>query len=156
MKRITQPTTPIASAWRRLATGAVMLALLVAFSACEDQPELADEDLGADVEADTMATMATGVVEVGLVSYEIQMPEVLPAGPTTFEVTNTGTEEHNFEIEGQGIEREFDAALQPGETETMQVDLEPGTYRVYCPVADHAEQGMEFDLTVEGGGMEDM
>jgi uncharacterized cupredoxin-like copper-binding protein len=61
---------------------------------------------------------------------------------------NNGTIEHNLEVEGQGIEEAFDSNLQPGETRTLEVDLQPGTYEVYCPVADHADQGMRVELTV--------
>jgi uncharacterized cupredoxin-like copper-binding protein len=56
---------------------------------------------------------------------------------------------HNFEVEGGEIEEEFIENLQPGETQTMAIELPPGEYRVYCPVADHAQQGMELTLTVE-------
>lgn len=89
-------------------------------------------------------------VQVGLTEYTIDMPSSLPAGPTTFEVTNNGTFNHNFEIEGQGIEQVFDTNLQPGETRTVQVDLAVGTYDVYCPVDGHADRGMRLELTVGG------
>lgn len=96
------------------------------------------------------ASPQAGTVAVMLTEFEIQMPMEIPAGPTTFEVTNSGTTEHNFEIEGQGIEQEFEQNLQPGESKTMTVDLQPGTYEVYCPVGNHAEQGMRLELTVVG------
>jgi glucose/arabinose dehydrogenase len=98
-------------------------------------------------ETDTPAA-AGDAVQVTLTEFAIEMPTELSAGSTTFEVTNAGTIEHNFEIEGQGIEQEFEQNLQPGETKTMTVDLPPGTYEVYCPVGNHAEQGMETELTV--------
>lgn len=63
-------------------------------------------------------------------------------------MTNARAEEHDFEIEGQGIEDVFEQNLQPGETQTLQVDLAPGEYTVYCPVGDHRKQGMELALTV--------
>jgi plastocyanin len=88
-------------------------------------------------------------VEVSLREFAIDMPASLPAGPTIFTVTNVGTIEHSFEIEGKGIEQELEHHLKPGETMTLQVDLEPGTYEVYCPVDGHKEQGMERDVTVE-------
>ena len=94
---------------------------------------------------------AANPVDVELVSFEIHMPESIPAGPTAFTVTNSADIAHNFEIEGQGIEEAFESDLQPGETRTMQVDLQPGTYEVYCPVDGHREQGMELELTVTGG-----
>jgi len=30
----------------------------------------------------------------------------------------------------------------------MSVDLSPGSYEVYCPVADHESRGMQTNLTV--------
>jgi hypothetical protein len=90
------------------------------------------------------------MVEVTLVDGQINMVDSLPTGPTTFMITNEGTHEHGFEIEGNGIEEELDPTLQPGESGTLEVDLQPGTYEVYCPVANHREEGMTMQLTVTG------
>jgi plastocyanin len=103
------------------------------------------------------AVPAATPTEVSLTEYDIEMSNPLyaieelasfPAGSQTFRVTNNGTTEHNFEVEGQGIEEAFETNLSPGETQTMQLNLEPGTYEVYCPVGNHREQGMEMQLTV--------
>lgn len=100
--------------------------------------------------------MARGdTVEVGLDEYSIRMPTTLPAGPTVFAITNEGTEEHNFEIEGQGIEESLESNLPPHETEILSLELEPGTYEVYCPVANHRERGMSVTLEVRPGGEPD-
>ena len=95
--------------------------------------------------AQTSSTAAA--IEVKLSEYKIDMPKTVPAGSTTFEVTNTGKEPHNFEIEGNGIEKRV-GALKPGETKTLLVELKPGTYEVYCPVPGHKSHGMSLDLTV--------
>lgn len=114
----------------------------------EARSELIALQLGAEGHATPAATPESSTVQVELTEYEIRMPNELPAGATTFEVTNVGSTEHNFEVEGQGIEREFEQNLQPGETKTLEVDLQPGTYEVYCPVGNHSEQGMRLELTV--------
>lgn len=88
------------------------------------------------------------VIEVELASFEIHMPTTLEAGTYTFVVTNAADTEHNFEIEGQGMESVLPNNLQMGETGEVTVDLQPGTYEVYCPVGDHAEQGMRLTLEV--------
>jgi len=95
--------------------------------------------------AQTGSTTAT--IEVKLSEYKIEMPKTVPAGSTTFKVTNTGKEMHNFEIEGNGIEKRV-GKLNPGETKTLLVELKPGTYEVYCPVPGHKSHGMSLDLTV--------
>jgi plastocyanin len=89
-------------------------------------------------------------VEVILTEWAIDMPTSVPAGTVIFTVTNTGTVSHNFEIEGNDIEQTFETDLAPGETRVLEVELQPGTYEVYCPVSGHAENGMERELTVTG------
>jgi plastocyanin len=156
---------------RAAARLSLLLALLITVTACGQMPGEVQETAspaplydgaspspGAEettpspgAEEATPSPEAAGdveTVEVGLTEFEINMPSSLPAGPTTFNVTNNGTVEHNFEVEGQGIEKVFDQNLQSGETKTMQVDLQPGTYQVYCPVANHEELGMTMELTV--------
>ena len=98
-------------------------------------------------------TAEQNTVDVTLTEYRIDMPASIPAGPTTFSITNSGAEAHGFEVEGQGIEQALAADLQPGGSATLDVTLQPGTYRVYCPVADHATaRGMETQLTVTPAG----
>ncbi len=88
------------------------------------------------------------VVAVTETEFTIEMPDTLPAGPIVFRVTNAGTVEHNFEVEGQGIEEEFEENLRPGETKELRLDLRAGTYEVYCPVGNHKDRGMSLELTV--------
>jgi glucose/arabinose dehydrogenase len=115
-----------------------------------ETPEGTDADL-ADEDA-TPAVSAMGeTVAVSLMEFAIDMPTELPAGPTTFEITNDGTIEHNFEVEGQGIEEELPENLAPGASGTLTVDLAPGTYEVYCPVGNHEDEGMRVELTVTAG-----
>jgi predicted lipoprotein with Yx(FWY)xxD motif/plastocyanin len=90
------------------------------------------------------------MVEVTLAEFGIDMPVELPSGPTVFRITNEGDAPHNFEIEGQGIETKLEENLQGGESGTLEVDLQPGTYEVFCPVGHHADISMELELTVTG------
>jgi uncharacterized cupredoxin-like copper-binding protein len=100
----------------------------------------------------TPTASATGeTVTVSLKEFTIAMPTELPAGPTTFTITNDGSVEHSFEIEGQGIEEELEPNLQPGASGTLTADLKPGKYEVYCPVDEHADHGMRLELTVTEG-----
>jgi uncharacterized cupredoxin-like copper-binding protein len=106
----------------------------------------------ASADAETAATApysAKGLVEVKLTEYKIEMPALIGAGATTFNVTNTGGETHGFEIEGNGIEKALKPRLKKGESGSLQVELTPGTYKVYCPVIGHKWHGMFLDLTVK-------
>jgi plastocyanin len=94
-----------------------------------------------------------GAVKVSLNEFEIRMPDEIPAGETTFAITNTGSLAHSFAISGGDVEASLDAPLAPGASATLTVDLPVGEYEVICPVANHAELGMTTTLTVvEGGG----
>jgi plastocyanin len=96
----------------------------------------------------TAGERLVAVVEVKLTEFAIEMPKTVPPGQMTFSVTNAGTMEHNFEVEGEGIEKKFDTNLKPGETRDLQVDLPVGTYTVYCTVEDHKDRGMRLELKV--------
>lgn len=72
-------------------------------------------------------------------------------GPTVFRARNNGTYPHILEVEGQGNEWATDT-IQPGEWATLEADLQPGTYEVYCPIegehGNHRQQGMTERLVV--------
>ncbi|HSH40160.1 MAG TPA: cupredoxin domain-containing protein [Chthoniobacterales bacterium] len=92
---------------------------------------------------------AKGTVDVKLTEFKIEMPNSVSAGLTTFKVTNTGKHTHGFEIEGNGIEEEITPQLTKGNSGSLQVDLKPGTYKVYCPVNGHEGMGMSLTLAVK-------
>src|SRR5580704_17641441 len=136
MKRIMTPAAGIVSL-------GLMLACSNAFGQRESQGS-ADTKTAA-----TVPDSAKGAVEVKLTEYKIEMATSVSAGATTFKVTNTGDETHGFEIEGNGIEIALKPRLKKGESGSLQMDLKPGTYKVYCPVIGHRWHGMSLDLTVK-------
>jgi len=87
-------------------------------------------------------------VDVHLSEYAIQMPRSLPAGPATFAVHNDGKKIHSFRIEGPGFSGTLEKPVRPQEAENLQVTLQPGEYKVYCPVGSHEVKGMKMTLTV--------
>lgn len=53
---------------------------------------------------------------------------------------------------GQGIagQNEWSIdSIEAGETETVNANLQEGSYLVYCPIDDHRDQGEEITVTVE-------
>ena len=87
-------------------------------------------------------------VNVELSEYAIAMPAVLAAGPTTFTLHNTGKKSHSFKIEGPGLDQLLEKPVRPHETATLQLTLQPGDYKVYCPIGSHAMKGMSTTLKV--------
>jgi uncharacterized cupredoxin-like copper-binding protein len=68
-------------------------------------------------------------------------------GTYTFDLTNDGGTDHALEIEGNGIEEET-GTVSPGDTASVTVDLESGSYEMYCPIDGHRAQGMEGEISV--------
>jgi uncharacterized cupredoxin-like copper-binding protein len=69
------------------------------------------------------------------------------AGTITFVVTNNGHAPHDFALKGNGV-NEKTPLIQPGGSESLTVELKPGTYEFECTVPGHAGAGMRGTFTV--------
>jgi plastocyanin len=108
-----------------------------------------------EVADDGSAAAATGgTVDVSLQEWELGFdPDELTLAPGTytFNATNDGTVDHALQItSGLTSAATPDTSYAPGETESFTVDLAPGTYEVFCPVAGHKAAGMVATITVTG------
>jgi len=91
-------------------------------------------------------------VQVTATEFAFDPNEIsVEAGEVSFELMNDGSAPHALEIEGNGVEESSDT-IDGGESTTLDVELDEGTYEIYCPVGDHRERGMEGTLTVGAGG----
>lgn len=118
-------------------------------------------------------------VSVGLADFELDAPETLAAGETTFEVMNNGPQAHEMAVfqldDGTTTEDLLGlltgaieptgpppfafigqvAVMTPGESGITTLDLEVGSYALLCFVTDpetetpHFALGMVQDLVVE-------
>jgi hypothetical protein len=122
-----------------------------AATAPDAEPAAADAEPAADDAGAAAAPAGINVVGVTLTEFSINMPTELPAGPTQFNITNTGTLPHNFVIEGAGLAGQLDVNLEPRTSGQITGELLPGTYTVFCPVGNgaHRANGMELTLTVQ-------
>jgi uncharacterized cupredoxin-like copper-binding protein len=87
-------------------------------------------------------------VQVRVTDHQIEMPPSLPTGVTTFEVTNAGSGDHSLGITGPAGDAKLEAPLKPGETGSLEMVLDSGTYRVYCPVSQSHGHSMQVALNV--------
>lgn len=108
---------------------------------------------GSGASASAASSVAAGGnVKIAASEYRFE-PAALTvnAGEVTFEVTNNGTEEHEFELfKGDTVVDEIEG-LVPGLTRDLSVTLEPGAYTFACKLAGHDTVGMTGTLTVEAG-----
>jgi hypothetical protein len=87
-------------------------------------------------------------VEVNLQEHQINMPSKVSAGKTAFVVKNAGKDKHNFQIQGEGLDKKFLMNLGADETKVLHVDLKPGSYTASCPMKGH-ETDAKVTFTVE-------
>jgi uncharacterized cupredoxin-like copper-binding protein len=88
-------------------------------------------------------------VNVTMTEYQFDMLTTVKAGKTTFVIKNAGKRVHNFQIKGEEINEKLSVNPKPGQTQTLEVDLKPGTYAITCPVDFHTAKGMKTTLTVK-------
>jgi len=88
---------------------------------------------------------AKTTVTVNMVEYQFQLSQTsVPSGQVTFVIKNSGSDVHNFDVNGV----KSGAILAPGGTETWTVSLAPGQYLYTCDVPFHVDRGMTGALTV--------
>ena len=81
--------------------------------------------------------------------YSISLStQTFTAGPYAFTVHNTGQTAHNLTIEGPGVDKQATSTIQPGQTATLVVIFQKGSYELWCSVDEHKEQGMDLHITV--------
>ena len=71
-------------------------------------------------------------------------------GTYSFKAVNNGAVTHSLEVEGNGVEAKLPNDLAAGDSGSVTVELEAGTYTMYCPVDGHKDLGMKGEITVGG------
>ena len=153
---------------KRMSIGAAgalfaLLSLLLFVAACN----------GDDGDADPMATepaAAETSVDVRLIEFAVELSvDSVPAGTVTFNTSSEGAIFHNVKVIATDLapdalpiddalfavdEEQVDvvastADLDPGEQETLTVELAAGSYVLICNIPGHYEGGMATAFTVE-------
>ena len=95
----------------------------------------------------TQAAPATKV-DVSETEFKITLAKTpTAAGSYEFVVKNDGKIPHDLVVSGNGVNAKT-SLLNPGQSETLKVDLKPGTYDLYCSVPGHKQAGMDVKVTV--------
>jgi uncharacterized cupredoxin-like copper-binding protein len=99
--------------------------------------------------ASSSAAVAGTAVTVTEKEYSISLStQTFASGPYTFTVHNTGETAHNLTVEGPGVDKQATSTIQPGQTATLAVTFQKGTYELWCSVDAHKDQGMDLHITV--------
>lgn len=117
---------------------AVGLALLVAACGGDDDDTAAPTG-GGDAGSADVAVVAEDI------GFDADTYEA-SAGTVSFRYENDGSIVHTLKIEavdGFGLE-----VASGGDVDQGSVDLDPGTYTIFCDVPGHRSAGMEAELTV--------
>ncbi len=69
-------------------------------------------------------------------------------GSYNFVVDDKGHTTHALTIKGPGLGEKSSTTLSAGQSATLTVTLQKGTYELYCPVDGHKQQGMDTHITV--------
>lgn len=99
-----------------------------------------------------MTVDAAEGVEVTGSEYFFDPETVVAEGGGSLEITfvNDGSIAHNLTVFNDDSEVAATETFPGGEEETVTADLEPGTYRMVCTVANHEELGMVGEIEVRG------
>lgn len=127
-----------------IAAAAAGAALSLAAAGCGEQRGFATRTVPEPLSAvETTDARVVAKAELSLVDYALDVPDarVPRAGLIAFAATNDGLVRHALAVDGPAGQVRT-PALRRGERATFTVRLPPGTYRWYCPLADHEQRGM--------------
>jgi plastocyanin len=134
---------------RSLATLAAILVLALAGCGGDDEPSGSGGGSGSSGGGSGGGgqQIALSAPEDGSLVFDPTELEA-KAGTVTINFDNqSASVPHAVEIEGNGVEEKSETVT--GAETSVTADLEPGEYKFYCPVGNHAQEGMEGVLTVE-------
>jgi plastocyanin len=100
----------------------------------------------------SVAAAQAQAVPATLSEWKIATRDTVQAGRVTFRVNNTGSVNHALYIRGEGVDQGT-REIPVRQSANLTVTLKPGTYEVFCPLADesHKMAGMTRKLVVTPG-----
>jgi plastocyanin len=120
--------------------------------ACGSSSGSSGAPTGANAPAPATSSASGATVTATETEFKIALSQTsLKPGSYTFQARNAGTFPHALTVDGPGVADRATPKLSPGQTGSVTVALQPGTYTVYCPVDGHRAKGMLTHVTVAAG-----
>jgi plastocyanin len=140
---------------RLLLLGLGLAAVVLSAAACGGGSSTSTANTSATTAGGTAAsgTAAGGgtVVTVGETEFKLALStSSFSPGAYTFKAVNNGKIVHSLEITGPGVQATT-PDLQPGQSAELHVNLQDGSYDVFCPIDSHKSLGMNAEITVGTG-----
>lgn len=77
----------------------------------------------------------------------------IESGDTIVELNNRGEDEHDLHLQRLEGGPEYEVGdTAPSSFSRLRLATQPGTYRLWCSLADHAELGMDTTVEVAAPG----
>lgn len=113
---------------------------------------------GCSSQQSSAGTVPARELRVGLSEYDVVVSHAAAMpGDLSLTITNAGAEAHDLRVDGGQVPAAT-AAIPPGKTTTLQVQVSPDQDELvlWCTVRGHRSQGMLTRLAVspDGGGNE--
>ena len=125
---------------RRLA---VPFALLLAAAGC------GGNDGGGPTRTTNAEAGGTVTVTAHEYSFDPNRVVVSGAGALRIVLRNDGDLAHNIHLQRDGKDIGGTPSFAPGDSRSVRLRVQPGTYELLCTVGDHAQLGMKGELTVK-------
>jgi plastocyanin len=134
--------------WVGLLLGAAALAA----TACSSSGKAAtSSSASSSTPGSTVAAGSGTKVTVSETEFKLALStDAFSAGPYTFTAVNNGKIIHALEIDGPGVHG-VTGNIEPGQSASVSVQLQPGKYDVFCPIPGHKALGMNAEITVTAG-----
>jgi uncharacterized cupredoxin-like copper-binding protein len=125
--------------------GAVVLAGCGSSSKTAAAPSAAPSSAAASSASTAAAATTVTATET---EFKIALSQsTFAPGAYTFKATNSGKFPHSLSIEGPGVDKTSTGVLSPGQSGTLTVTLQAGSYEIWCAVDSHKSKGMDLHIT---------
>lgn len=139
------------TAGARVVTAATLVLLLGACSSTSADNSTTNPPAAYGAGASASPSVAPVGTSVGVVEKEFSITldkASFTPGDYTFSIRNQGSFPHNLTIEGPGVDSKASPTLSAGDSGSLTVALQKGSYELSCSVPGHKDKGMDIKITV--------